>query len=442
MAQDKLIFPPGFLWGTATSAHQVEGGNSNNDWWEFEQRPGAIWHGDRSGDACGWWQNAEPDFDLMTALNTNAHRLSVEWSRIEPEEGRFSPAAIARYRDMLLSLRRRGIEPMITLHHFTTPLWATRQGGWANPAVVQRFRYFVEYAVAALRDLAQFWCTINEPSVYAAEGYFLGVHAPGKKSFRQYLIVLRHMLLAHVVAYQAIHALQEDARVGLVVNLRLFDPANPRSPFDRLAARLFDYFFNGLTLDSAAQGRLVFPLGVGVRPAPDLRGSLDFIGLNYYTRDCAQFNLRQPTNICFRRFPTPGAEISDSGQGGSYGEIYAEGVYRALKRVAVFGVPIYITEIGLPDADDDQRPRFLITHLAQIHRAIREGLPVRGIYHWSLTDNFEWNEGWALRFGLVAFDPLTKRREIRRSGRLYAAIARENALTRAMIAEYAPECLR
>ena len=135
-------FPPGFLWGAATGAHQVEGQNSNNQWWDWEQQPGRIWHGDRSGEACGWWRDPEPDFDRAAALGQNAHRLSIEWSRIEPREGVFDDAALDRYRAMLLSLRRRGITPMITLHHFTNPRWLEAQGGWLHPATPQRFARF------------------------------------------------------------------------------------------------------------------------------------------------------------------------------------------------------------------------------------------------------------------------------------------------------------
>ena len=439
MIRDRLDFPPGFLWGTATSAHQVEGGNSNNDWWAFEQQPGAIWHGDRSGQACGWWQDAEADFDLMAALGQNTHRLSVEWSRIEPREGLFDPAALARYREMLAGLRQRGIEPMVTLHHFTTPLWLARQGGWAKAIAIEHFRRFVQHTVASLSDLVRLWCTINEPEIYAAEGYWEGVHAPGRKAPLQAFAVLRNMLLAHAAAYQAIHAVQPNAQVGLVKDVRLFDAANPRSPADRFIAALIDYSFNRLVLRPLASGRLAFPLSLGLKSVPGLAESLDFFGLNYYTRDRVAFGWR-PAAAVMQRFPTPGAEIGDSGRFGTYGEIYPEGLYRALQRVASLGKPIYVTEVGLPDADDDQRPRFLLTHLAQVHRAIAEGLPVKGVYYWSLLDNFEWAEGWALRFGLVSFDPVTQERRVRRSGELYAAIARENAITRQMVETYAPEC--
>ena len=432
-----LAFPAGFRWGTATSAYQVEGGNTNNDWWAFEQEAGAIWHGDRCGDACGWWRDAEGDLDLMAEMGQNAHRLSVEWSRIEPVEGTFDPSAIRRYRALLDGMRSRGIEPMVTLHHFTTPLWMARQGGWTNRRIIERFRRFVAYVVGALADQVRLWCTINEPAIYASEAYFVGIHAPGRRNVPEALLVLRNMLLAHGAAYQVIHEIQPEASVGLVKNVRLFDPAHPRRLLDRLAAGFVDHVFNEMTLRSVESGRLAIPMSLGGRRA-ELTDSLDFIGLNYYTRDLVAFDLGRPSDLFLHRFPTPGAEISDIGREGTYGEVYPEGLYRALVRVARLGKPIYVTEIGLPDADDDQRPRFLLTHLAQVHRAIAEGMPVRGFFHWSLLDNFEWSEGWDLRFGLVAFDPRTGERRMRSSGELYAAICRENAVTQEMIDAYAP----
>jgi len=431
IADRKLPFPEGFLWGTATAAHQVEGNNVNNDWWAFERRPGTIWHGDRSGLACDWWHNAEVDFDLMAGMGHNTHRLSVEWSRIEPEEGTFDPAAIARYREMLTGLHQRGIEPMVTLFHFSSPRWLARQGGWRNPAVVGHFRRFVRYTVEQLGDLVKLWCTINEPNVYASVGFLLGVHAPGEKNPRHCFQVLSHQLQAHAAAYRVIKALDGSAQVGLVVNLIVFEALDSGLASVR-AARLVDYLFHELTFRPVTDGKLRFPLSTSLATHGPLIDSVDFWGANYYTRQ------RVSPQRQFLQ-PTPGAQVSDSGQSGPYGEIYPEGMYRVLKRVASLGKPIYVTENGLPDADDDQRPRFLLTHLAQVQRAIAAGVDVRGYYHWSLTDNFEWAEGWALRFGLIALDEKTQVRTPRRSAQLYTHIIRANAIVPETVAVYAPE---
>ena len=436
-ATRRLPFPKGFLWGAATAAHQVEGDNVKNDWWAFEQKPGAIWHGDRSGPACNWWCNAEADFDVMAEMRHNTHRLSVEWSRIEPEEGTFDPAAIARYREMLTGLRRRGIEPMVTLFHFSSPSWLAHQGGWRNPAVIGHFRRFARHTVEQLGDLVKLWCTINEPNVYAAAGYLLGGHAPGVKNPRHCFQVLSHHLQAHAAAYRVIKATDGSAQVGLVMNIIVFEPLDPANRASVRAAKLADRAFHDLVFRAIGDGKLRFPLGLGLATHGPLLDSVDFWGVNYYTRQRVSLQ---------RQFlqPTPGAEVSDSGRSGPYGEIYPEGMYRVLKRVAALrpqGVPIYITENGLPDADDDQRPRYLLTHLAQVQRAIAEGVDVRGYYHWSFTDNFEWAEGWALRFGLIALDEKTQVRTPRRSAQLYTDIIRANAITPEIVANYAPEVM-
>jgi beta-glucosidase len=437
---DQLSFPQGFLWGTATSSHQVEGNNTNNDWWAFEQQPGAIWHGDRSGLACDWWRNAERDFDLMAGMGHNAHRLSVEWSRIEPEKGTFDPAAIVRYRQMLTGLRKRGIEPMVTLFHFTTPLWLAREGGWSNPAVVGHFRRFVRHTVDQLGGLVTLWCPINEPGIYATLGYLFAEHAPGVRSWRLCFRVLGHLLQAHAAAYRVIHELHGSAQVGLAKAMQVFDALEPTDWASVRLARLFDHLFNGLVLRAVDDGRLRFPLGLGIRRHAPLVDSLDFLGINYYSRQRVSLRKRGGGRLSVLG-RTPGAEVSDSGRRGPYSEIYPIGLYRVLKRVAAMGKPIYVTENGLPDADDDQRPSFLLSHLSQMQRAMAEGVDVRGYYHWTLVDNFEWAEGWALRFGLVALDVETQTRIPRPSASLYTDIIRANAITREMVRAYAPESL-
>jgi beta-glucosidase len=438
VSKQPLTFPQEFLWGTATAAHQVEGNNTNSDWWAFEQRPGAIWHGDRSGTACDWWRNAEEDIDLMAQMGHTTHRLSIEWSRIEPQEGTFDPAAVVRYREILTAFRRHGIEPMVTLFHFSSPLWLAQQGGWSNPKVVGRFRRFVRYAVKQLGDLVTLWCTINEPSIYAAFGYLYGIHAPGEKSLAQYFRVQRHLLQAHAAAYRVIHAADGRAQVGLVKNVQVFEPFTWGRWLEGRAARLYDYVFDEIFFRAVQDGRIRFPLGLGLAVDGPLMGSVDFWGVNYYSRQRVHLE-RQGVHLRLVRRPTPGAPVSDNGREGTYGEIYPAGMYRVLKRAAGLGKPIYITENGLPNANDDLRPGFLLSTLAWVHRAIAEGVDVRGYYHWSFVDNFEWAEGWALRFGLVALDVDSGKRIPRHSARLFTEIARANAITPEMVREYAPE---
>jgi beta-glucosidase len=422
-----LTFPPGFLWGTATSAHQVEGQNSNNQWWDWEQQPGRIWHSDRSGEACGWWRDPEPDFDRVAALGQNAHRLSIEWSRIEPREGVFDDAALDRYRAMLLSLRRRGITPMITLHHFTNPRWLETQGGWLHPATPQLFARFAARAVAVLGDLCELWCTINEPMVYVTQGYLLGIWPPGRRDIVGAIRAAAGLLRGHAAAAAAIRNINPAIQIGIVHQLRLFDPATPAAR-DVAVAAIWDYLFNVIVLHALRTGRVLPPFGSG-RVWPALRESCDFFGLNYYTRERVAFDVRQPGLMFGRRYTPPDVLQSQAGfEGKTYGEIYPAGIYRALRRAASLRLPIYITETGLPDDDDDQRPGFMLGHLAAAHRAIHDGVDLRGIFLWTLIDNFEWTEGWGLRFGLYALDERTGARRRRPSAALYAAIARANAI--------------
>ncbi len=436
-----MCFPPGFLWGTATSAHQVEGGNEQNQWWAWEQQPGRIWKGDRSGLACDWWRRAEDDLALAAEMGQNSHRFSIEWSRIEPQKGCFDDRPLERYRRLITRMHELGLEPMVTLHHFTNPQWLEDQGGWLNPEAVERFARFVERAVTALGDGVRLWCTINEPAVYALLGFIEGDFPPGLHSPLQALRVLRHLLLAHAEAYRVVHRLQPDAQVGTVNHIHLFDPARASSPLDRWVASALDGIFNAGPLRAAVDGRLRFPLTWSNRRVAALVNSCDFIGINYYTREMVAFDLRRPADLFGRRFYAPGAEHADISRRDDFGDIYPEGLYRCLRAYAGLGKPLYVTENGWPDAADVHRPRALLSHITQLWRAMAEGAPVRGYYHWSLIDNFEWAEGWSQRFGLIAMDPVTQARRLRRSAELYAAIAHGNGITKELVEQYAPEAM-
>lgn len=425
-------FPSDFKWGVATAAHQVEGDNTNNDWWAWEQTDGHIKRGHTSGLACNWWENAEDDFDRAADMGMNALRLSVEWSRVEPQPGVFDESALERYARMLRGLRERDIEPMVTLHHFTNPLWVAEQGGWEDPDTVTLFARFVRRVVDTLGQYCDLWCTINEPNVYGALGYLAGIFPPGQTELKVAMRVIRQLLLAHAVAYREIHEAQPSARVGLAHNMRVLDPASRRSLLDRRVARWADKAYNQTILTALTRGRWTLPLGFGL--AWKLRRTLDWVGLNYYTRDLIAFDRRQRQELFSRRLHADGAELLDGG----YGEFYARGMFRCIKRLSRLGLPIYITENGIPDVDDDQRPRYILSHLHQMWRAIQLCYPVMGYYHWTLVDNFEWSEGWTLRFGLIELDPETQVRTPRRSADLYAEIAQENAITSQMIDTYTP----
>ena len=427
MPEATFHFPADFKWGVATAAHQVEGRNTHNDWWVWEQTEGHVKEGHKSGLACNWWEAAEADFDRAAEMGLNALRLSVEWSRVEPRSGEFDDSALERYSQMLHGLRERNIEPMVTLHHFTNPRWLTEDGGWENPETIALFARFARRTVEALGQYCDLWCTINEPNVYGYMGYVEGAFPPGRSDLGAAMRVIRHLLAGHAAAYREIHALQPSARVGLAHNMTVFDPANPRSPVDRRAAKMVDRAFNQAILTALTKGRWIRPLGLG--PAWKLRHTLDWIGLNYYTRDLVTFDPTQRQVFYHRRLHADDAELLDGG----YGEFYPRGMFRCLQRLARLGLPIYVTENGTPDDDDDQRPRHLLAHLHQMWRAIQLCYPVMGYYHWTLVDNFEWADGWTLRFGLIALDPKTQTRTRRRSAELYGKITRDNAITSQLI---------
>ncbi len=425
MSVRELRFPEGFLWGTATSSHQVEGGNTNNDWWAWERSGAHIHDHSRSGAACEWWcGRAEEDVTVAAQLGQNAHRLSVEWSRLEPHFGIYDPEAFARYRRLLEHMRGLGMEPVVTLHHFTLPRWAAKVGGWANRVVVQRFAALAAQCARRLGDLVTMWCTINEPAVLVYNAYAGRQWPPGVGRFDVGLRALRHLLLAHAAAYQAIHDVQPGARVGLVFNMPLLEPFRPGHPLDRLVAFWQDWLFNEVKVRAVREGRLVPPLAVPARRVTGLRGACDFVGLNYYGRYAVKFDPLAPGALFGRHVQEPTVRLGRT----DWGQIAPEGLTKHLLRLRSLDRPLYVTENGVCDPFDVVRPRFLVEHVRAVHRAIQAGADVRGYFHWSLVDNFEWAEGWSARFGLIALNPFTQERRPRRSAEIYAHICRTNSV--------------
>jgi beta-glucosidase len=403
--------PEGFLLGVATSAHQVEGGNQN-DWtdWElgsFADGAPHIADGTVSGAATESFDRFDEDLALMVSLGVNSYRFSVEWSRLEPTEGTFDGAVADRYRAWAASLRAAGIEPMVTLHHFTLPRWVAAQGGWESDETVTDFAAFAGRVAAQLGAEVDLWCTLNEPNVYVVQGYFDGVWPPGKKDSVLGARVLARLLRAHARATASLRAADlTDAngdghatRVGLAHHVRFFEAATS-APLDAFITGATDAFFNEATVVAARTGRirLSVPFELEIdEPEPGLVGAFDYLGLNYYTRDHVRADLGTPA--LSRQFVPEGKPTNDLGW-----ELYPEGLYLFLKRFSKHGWPIYVTENGLADQARDQRPAYLRTHLAALEQAAREGVDVRGYYHWSLLDNFEWAEGYAPKFGLYAVD--------------------------------------
>ena len=426
-------FPTGFLWGTATAAHQVEGDNTANQWWAWEQA-GRVFGAQRSGPACGWWRGLwQADFQRVAEAGHNALRFSVEWSRVQPAPDRWDDDALDQYRTWARTARRLGLEPLVTLHHFTDPLWLAERGGWEQPDAVPRFAAFARRVAEALRAYVRLWATFNEPNIYAYRGYVEGAFPPGRRgdlsaAFR----VLTHMAQAHAAAREAIRQVQPDAQVGLVVHYRGMRPARPWFPLDRWMTALHHRWLNDFYYHALVRGRLIGP-GWRTRSEPRLRGTLDYVGLNYYTEDRVRFVPRPGEVFAVHTLP-------DDAPRSAHGEIahVPQGLYRALRWATGFGVPIYITENGVDDPDDRLRPRYLVEHVHQVWRALINNWPVRGYLHWSLMDNFEWEWGWERHFGLWACDPQTQTRHPRPSAHLFAALAQANGVTASLVDQYAP----
>jgi len=439
-------FPSTFLWGTATSSHQVEGGQTNNDWWAIEQVGGYIHEDQRSGDACDWWRNAEADFDRMAATHHNTHRLSIEWSRVQPQPDTWSDDAIQRYRNMLEMLRERGIEPMVTLHHFTNPLWMAVLGGWENKNSPKWFEAYVRKVVTELSDLVDLWCTINEPMVLLGQGYLIGRWPPNKNSILALYRAGLNMARAHAAAYQTIHEINPHAQVGLAKHMVVWSPQRNWIPTDHLVARLVNRVTNHVILDALTKGEVRF-LGRRFAKLENAANTLDWLGINYYQRYRVGMRLRNIFRTIFPRLPAnifyQGTRPGYQKGPGEWGEIHAEGLFDTLRSVARYNLPIYITENGIPDKDDENRPRFILTHLHQLWKAIQLGIPVRGYYHWSLVDNFEWSEGYnpEFRFGLFGVDFETQERLPRISGEIYARICKHNKISQELVEEFDPELL-
>lgn len=436
MPDATIHFPRGFLWGTATAAHQVEGNNFNNNWYQWENTAGKIVNNEKSGLACDWWGGRwKEDFDRAQESGQNAHRFSVEWSRIQPTPVSWDEGALDVYVEMCHDLVRRGMTPLVTLHHFSDPLWLMESGGWENSEAPLKFAAFVRKVVNALHEYANLWVTINEPNVYVMGGWVSGDFPPGKNNLGLAIKVLRNLALGHALAYKVIHEIQPEAQVGIALNYRSLKPARPGMPLDRLAANIQSQIYNNSFTDCLATGKMDLILKK-VR-IPEARGTQDFIGVNYYSRDLVKFDLGATGEMFGKRSYPEGALLSQSG----FIANVPEGMFESLKWAHRYDKPILITENGVEDADDTLRPRYLLEHLYQVWRAANFNWRIKGYFHWSLVDNFEWERGWTQRFGLWGLDLVTQQRIRRSSVDLYEAICKENGISTEMVRKYAPDAL-
>lgn len=419
-----------FLWGAATSAHQVEGGNSGNDWWDWELA-GRVEGGETSGLAADHWNRFREDLKLAREIGLGAYRFSVEWSRIEPEEGRFDEEALARYGEILDACHENGLIPMVTLHHFTNPRWFAAKGGFENPESPLWFERFTKKVLKAFGSRVRLWITFNEPMVYTVGAYVAGFMPPGKNK-KAVPRVLANLLRAHVRAYRAIHEAGQGMEVGVACNLQDFAPARAWHPMERVLTRVFDRFFNQAWID-AMLGRKpkfgVIGLTRKMEPVPEALGfrSCDFIGLNFYNKSYVNWMPKDVSEGCPPgamvgvTFARKGETASDVGWASN-----PEGFARILRRLGRLGLPVYVTENGIADRKDSLRADYLRAHLGAMKEVVRAGeCDLRGYFHWSLLDNFEWIKGYGPRFGLIAVDYSTQTRRVRDSAKTYRALMKE-----------------
>lgn len=413
----KISFPKNFYWGSATASHQVEGGNFN-DWSEWEKNNADrlanqakdrygwmdIWEDIKpevtdpnnyiSGIACDHYNRYEEDFDLMRQLNLNAYRFSIEWSRIEPEEGKFNEKEIEHYKRFITALEKRGIEPFVTIWHWPIPLWLRDKGGWLSPDIT---RYFERYSKKLVEELpgVKYWITINEPHINSVQAYFRGEWPPAYKSFPKYHRVINNMIKTHNNTYKAIKKINPNLTVGIAKNNFGLIPYK-NTFYNKIAKNIIDWWWNRRFLNKTQH-------------------SLDFIGLNYY------FNEEKDVFGRDKKLPK---EFSDMGF-----EINPKGIYSVLMQLKDYNKPIFITESGVADREDKIRKDYIYDILKSTHKAIQDGLGVRGHFYWSIIDNFEWDRGFAMKFGLIEVDYKNNlKRKVRDSGWYYGNIAKNNSL--------------
>ena len=423
-----IHFPNSFAWGTATAAHQVEGNNTNNNWYDWEHQldennQPRIHNGDKSILAADHWNRYPDDIKLMKDLGVNHYRFSIEWSKIEPQNGDYNVESIQHYRDLCDSLIKNNITPVVTLHHFTHPTWFEKLGAFEKKENIHHFIEYSEYAFNNLKDLVPIWCTINEPSVFVSQGYFNGIFPPGKQDPVLAATVLENLLFAHTKTYKHLKSLNggDNAQIGLVKNIFQFDPLRRWHILDWAFSKVLNNVFTHSTLDYFKKGYSTFSLPGMVKKHMennDAVGAMDFIGLNYYSRMHVkgQANLTEP--FVFEK------RAKDIQTDMDYA-LYPEGFYEALHTISTLKKPIYVTENGVADQGNNIREIFIKRYLYALHKGLQDGLDIRGYFYWTLMDNFEWAEGYKMKFGLYEVDFETQERTLRESSNLFAKMVKK-----------------
>ncbi|RJP48938.1 MAG: beta-glucosidase [Anaerolineaceae bacterium] len=442
-----LTFPKNFIWGVATSSYQIEGawnedGRGVSIWDTFSHTPGKVVNNENADVAADHYHRWKEDIALMSELGVKAYRFSTAWPRIVPDgTGKVNKKGLDFYDRIVDELLKRKIEPYVCLFHWDLPQVLQDKGGWPNREITNHFAEYTRVVAGRLGDRVTTWFTHNEPWVTAFVGYFLGEHAPGKKDIGAAVKALHHILLSHGLASDVIRSeVKHPVKIGITLNLNPVHPATD-SKKDREAAERVDMFMNRIVLDpllkgtSPIQESAIAKILTGkIIQAGDLEKirQLDILGVNYYSRAVMKHDSKFPV-VNVAQVQPEGNEYS------GMWEIYPEGMYGILKQVWSYQptCELMVTENGVPVPDgvdfdgrvrDERRIRYLRNHIAQVHRAIEDGIPVKGYFHWSMMDNFEWNLGYGQRFGLVYVDWKTQKRIVKDSGRWFAKVIQANGL--------------
>lgn len=404
----KIQFPKGFLWGVATASYQVEGGNANSDWWEWEKQGRAD---NESGMACDYWNRYKSDHDLLEQLGVNTFRLSIEWARVETEDGIFDEKALVHYREILQDLKSRGIKTQVTLWHWTSPIWFQKKYGFHKKESVEIFVRYAEKIVLELGDLIDTYLTFNEPMVPLGQGFLAGAFPPGFKNPFKFFKALNNIAEAHQKTYKKIHELKTDSQVGITYLYNWYESEG--------FGILLDF------INKIAQWYRIDLLG------NKIKGFQDFVGLDYYRLGKIRFD-RKDIRMDSKNQTYLGFKIEENKDNVMKWISYPEGFYKVLKQASEkFQLPIYVTENGVPTRNglnDEERIRYINVHLAAMHKAISEGINIQGYNFWSLMDNLEWLYGYEPKFGLIEIDYKTLERKPRKSFYEYAKICKENAV--------------
>lgn len=398
-----IKFPAAFLWGSSISSYQTEGGNNRCDWffWEENNRLTAA------GKACDHYNLFPRDFELAKYLSHNSLRLSIEWSRIFFSETGLSEEGINHYKEVVSCLNRNYLTPIITLHHFTNPMWFINKGGWLSTRNIDYFLKYVSEVVYSLKDVVKYWIVFNEPMVYVYNGFIRGIWPPGDRSFTRARKVLRNMLKAYVLAYQEIKRVcgADNSEVSIAKHLRVFSPC-PYYNFGQnsLSSGIRSRLFNHAVLDYLAG-----------------KGKLDFIGINYYCKEYVKSGGGIAGKECsLNHHPERKNTLGWN--------VYPEGLYELMVSLKRYDKPLLITENGTSEKEENLYEGFLLAHITEMARAMTAGVKVSGYLWWSLLDNFEWDKGYNHGFGLLKVNPGTFEREIRKFAFVYKKVCGDNTI--------------